>query len=495
MRRWLYKGVAPIVCAIVLVVGGCVAPERQPSTMPMPVSRTASAVPTWTLTPTFTPAPTRTFTPLPSPTPTGLHGHIVFVRESKVVMGEGHAFRASNLWTVYPDGSGLEQLTFDWGGIGVHFPDIPPPYIVFASVITAPMEIERIRRVTLPPECNGETFDGLPYCGGFRFSPDGQYLAYSYGEDLCGRGLRILSVSTGDVLLETGRLHYFEWLPDGRALLHTGHCEGSSVSVFEPDSQQLRFLGQVGKRVFAPDGVTFAELTSPYLGWGQSFWVSDTDSWKVVRSEHRWESAREDAVCWTPAGTHLLYSRQVLTYTNFYTVTFGPRQIWSVDSRSGEEVPLLDDSGHHYLLSCTWSGDWLLVREASYHHAWAYPEPDYKVDKGGARCAAYGRDCPVERELALNWRTGEVVPWEQVAVTHTASPTVLPTPTFTPHPMPTPAPTSTPGPDLTKSPIYADPGGAFTLYPGPDAEGLWRVPAQGEPVLLVKDGHHFVYIP
>jgi len=97
-------------------------------------------------------------------------------------------------------------------------------------------------------------------------------------------------------------------------------------------------------------------------------------------------------------------------------------------------------------------------------------------------CVLYGQYCPDGEFLALNWRTGEVTPWEE-------APLPAPTPTLTP------TPASTPGPDLSVTPIYVDPGWAFALYPGPGGVGLWRVPAEGEPVVLVADGHHFAYVP
>jgi hypothetical protein len=193
-----------------------------------------------------------------------LHGRIVFVREAETIVGYGFTHQAPNLWVIYPDGSGLEQLTFDRGGVGLHYPKAPPPHIVFASVLTDPVGTEQIHHVQLPPECQDETYDGTPYCGNYRYSPSGEYLAYDYGEDLCGRGLHIADVHTGERVVDIwAGTHRFEWLPDGRALLHTGHCEGSRVSVFDPRAQHLRELGQVGRRVFAPDGATFAEIVMP----------------------------------------------------------------------------------------------------------------------------------------------------------------------------------------------------------------------------------------
>lgn len=95
-------------------------------------------------------------------------------------------------------------------------------------------------------------------------------------------------------------------------------------------------------------------------------------------------------------------------------------------------------------------------------------------------------DCagPVER-LALNWRTGELLPWEQAPI---------PGPAPTPSP-PEPTPRPSPGPDLAGEPLYTDPAGRYRLYTGPDRRGLWCVPAEGEPVLWVEQGNHFFYIP
>ncbi len=98
-------------------------------------------------------------------------------------------------------------------------------------------------------------------------------------------------------------------------------------------------------------------------------------------------------------------------------------------------------------------------------------------------CLAYGLDCAASAELfALNYRTGELVPWDQFT---------LPTPA----PTATPSPTPLPGPDLTRQPVYTHPSGRYAFYVGLDGHSLWLEPQEGDPVLWVNDGTNFVYIP
>jgi hypothetical protein len=239
--------------------------------------------------------------------------------------------------------------------------------------------------------------------------------------------------------------------------------------------------------------VTFAEFTGAFVGWEQTFWLSDTDSWEVVRQERRGESIRENAGTWTPSSSHFLYTRQVLTYTNHYTVTFGPRQIWSVDSRSGEERVLIDDSSYDFFVTGNWRGEWLQVWSTPYRVVTTTLSPSGK-QWASLYCTVDGRDCADVQNWAMNWHTGELLPWDDAPLP-TMTPSPWPVPTFTPLPTPMPTLASTPGPNLAAPPVYVDPAGALALYAGQDGIGLWRVSAEGKPGLLVEDGHHFVYVP
>ena len=94
------------------------------------------------------------------------------------------------------------------------------------------------------------------------------------------------------------------------------------------------------------------------------------------------------------------------------------------------------------------------------------------------RCALYGLNCqePAE-EMALNWKTGEMLPWDEAGLVE-----VEPPPSF-------------PLPDLSAQPIYLDPGGVYAFYTDSGGRTLWYVPAEGDPILWVTEGKNFVYLP
>ncbi len=248
-------------------------------------------------------------------------------------------------------------------------------------------------------------------------------------------------------------------------------------------------LGEAGAEYWSPDRTAFVTVAEPYPGLWRHIWAYDVEKLSLIHSEQGAGSSLEDSPCWMPDSSRVLYTRQSLTYTGYYTVTIGPRQVWAMDRQSGDERMVLGDVDHDYFIgwwgdyrwSCAWQGDWLPVRATPCQPVTTSIDPwgkDWEV----LHCVLYGQYCPDGEFLALNWRTGEVTPWEE-------APLPAPTPTLTP------TPASTPGPDLSVTPIYVDPGWAFALYPGPGGVGLWRVPAEGEPVVLVADGHHFAYVP
>lgn len=410
------------------------------------------------------------------------------LRHMTAPMG-GQATPVSNLWAVYPDSSELEQLTVDPGGIGFFAPPDPPPYLIFASAITVPLETDRVQQVLLPLEC--KEADGGPSCHNFQFSSDGQYLSFFHGEMVCGWHLYILDIRTmSNVLSVEGGTHWLQWLPDGRMLLQTGHCEGGQLSLFDPRTEERRVLGNSltsSDLLWTLNQTAFAVEVLPYQGLDNAVWAYNLVEDLTIINAGSWPN-RDDNPIWTPDG-YLIYAHRTLSYTDSFAVTFGPRQLWIVNNVGNDHHLLLGDPAYDYFPCeweghwvCRWQGDWLALRQVPFRFAQAPSESHGSDWNEELRCVIHGLDCPDVEQWALNWRTGEMVSWDQVT---------LPTPT----PAPTPTPTLTPGPNLSADPIYVAPDGSFTLYPGPAGRGLWRVPAQGTPSVVIEDGHHFVYIP
>jgi hypothetical protein len=199
-----------------------------------------------------------------------------------------------------------------------------------------------------------------------------------------------------------------------------------------------------------------------------------------------------DQPFWMPDGVRLLYQHRAQKNIEsvrpgiVVTTTFGASEIRVVDTVSGQERVLVGDPRYDYHLcaafrDCRWEGDWIQVRRVPFHPQEYPSHPDLPPRVWD--CLLLGDKCPdpVDR-LALNWRTGELMPWDKA-----------PRPTSTPKP----TPTVTPGPDskLATASIYSDPAGRYNLYTSQDGRNLWCVAtATGAAVRWVADGQHFMYI-
>jgi hypothetical protein len=459
-----------VALALALMTGGCGTTGLvTPVPTLQPTEAAATAVPAWISTPTPTYAPTPT--PSRSPTPAGLHGRIVFVRDDPV----------PNLWVVYADGSGLEQLTFDPSGAGVYVASETPPYLVFASITQPGLDADWLQWIPLPDGCSGVTF-----------SPTGRYVTCStYDPETsgCEPDLHVLDAVTLQTVATIPSSGLDFWLTDTLAMVAYCYCEGCDTLILNAETGNVEHLGGGGVRYWSPDQMAFVTVVEPYPGAWRHLWAFDVQEKTIIRPE--WEAANglEDSPCWTPGSSYVVYTRQPLTFTDNYTITIGPRQVRILDRESGDERVVLGDAEHDYFVgqwethrrswSCTWQGDWLQVWSTPHQAVTSTIEP-FGDDWEALQCTLNGQNCPDVEFMALNWHTGEILPWEEA-----------PLPTTTAIPPPTPMP----GPNLAVTPICTDPGGASALYPGPNGVGLWRVPPEGEPTVVVEDGHHFFYIP
>jgi hypothetical protein len=407
----------------------------------------------------------------------------------------------TQLWAISPDGLRLGRLTQAALG-GALFIDpqgnAAPLLVQYGQYFSHP----DLATIDLPAECYGilpgsEALlsDSLP-CSDFTFSQDGRLLAFYFGPQICGRGIMLLDTLNEQVVFRSaaGSGHWFELLPEGRALIATGHCEGGEVSLFDRQAGSLQRLGnEPFELLWNADRSALAAQVYPYQGLDSALWGYNTRTNTLFLPQpNQWP--RADHPLWTPDGTHLLYQLRSLTYDagSSQVIFDQPRQLKLVNAASGVAQNLVSDPEYDFHLcagsdsSCDrWLGDWVQVRRTPFVPqviAWEAGAPD----TAQLTCLLEGLECPTEPErFALNWRTGELLPWDEFTP-----------PSATPQPTPVEsAEQPEAGPDFTRLPVYADPDGQFTFYVGLDKHSLWLVPAQGDPALWVIDSSDFIYLP
>ncbi len=502
---------------VLLTLLGCqpTPPPSTPTEAPVPtaVVETHTPVPTWTATatalpPTPSPTPAATATPRPTVTTTPmpvcapvwqrplvktepLHDLILFTSAVHAPFAPETARQRTtptHLWAVAADGRRAERLSMSEEMLFIR-PTGDAITIDLLVTKAFSMETDFVRQHALLPEC-----EEIP-CAQYQFSPNETWMAYFWGEEACGRGIAALDLRTDEtrVITETGG-HSFTFIADETLLVGAGHCEGGNLAIVDLRTGEQNTLGESGLIQWNALRTAFAVDVHPYLGWGSYVW-----GYTIAEGQHFLSSTTELGIeatqsLWTPAGDHLLYQQRTISYTTpaKTALTLDPQQIVVVNAATGERQVVLGDPAYDYHLctayeDCAWEGDLIEVRRIPYRQDTFDLEPDF--NSAVAECVLYGSRCPdpVER-FALNWRTGELVPWD-------ARPAVTEAPTVTP--TPTPAVTVSPplAPDLNRTAFYTAPDGTYTLRLGRDERSLWCVPADGEPVLWVNSGMHFTYVP
>ena len=502
---------------VFLTLVGCqlTLPSSTPVEAPPPTSAAAThtPVPTWTPTATAlpaTPLPTRaaTATPLPTVTATPIpvcapvwqrplsatepqHDLILFTSTVHAPFAPQELRQhttPTHLWAVAADGRRGNRLSIREDALFIR-PDNGGITIDLLVTKAYSIETDFVRQHVLLPDCADIA------CDQYQFSPAGTWTAYFWGEDVCGRGIAALNLRTDEtrVITDMGG-HSFAFVADETLLVGTGHCEGGELALLDLSAGEQNTLGESGAMQWNAPRTAFAVNVHPYMGWGSYVWGYNVAQGQYFLPPRTEPATEETHLLWTPAGDHLLYQQRVISHTAPLTITtaltLGPQQIVAVDATTGERQVLLSDPAYDYHLCtayevCAWEGDFIEVRRIAYQQRVFDLEPDF--DSAAVNCAVYGSRCvdPVER-FALNWRTGELVPWD-------ARPTVAETPTVTPTP---PAAASQPAaPDLSRPAFYVAPNNAYTLHLGQDEQSLWCVPAGGEPALWVNNGTHFTYVP
>jgi hypothetical protein len=501
---------------------------------------TTTATPTLTTTSTATTLPTRTPTPVTSPTPTitltrspangpalalwqelkpglladpnstALHGLIVFTSaDPQPFPGLSLTYLADypelldrepqrGLYGFSPDGTRLGRLTRPDLDFAAFIPSAPGQKPLFINYYTS-LNPDVVQPVNLPPECYGELPEGeqlpdepVPPCSNFKFSPDGKYLAFNYGPAACNRGLLIIETKTGRELkrLPVGSGVSAQFLSNGKALLVSGHCEGGSYSAFNPVTLQDIPLGPWGQEHWNYSQTGLAVAASSYGTLFHQVWgYSVTNNGLFLRVAD--PPGFDTHPLWTPKGTHLLYTHRVLTIQGDY-VEFGPQALLRVNALTAESQPLADNPAYDYHLcpsqngQCDFYGDWIQVWRLPYHRLSLLNSWD-TANTPTLDCLSAAQQCPDEPEvLALNWSTGAVLPWDEAPLPTGTPTSAAPLTDELAQPQP-PAP--------GQKPLYRDPAGNYSFALGADGTSLWMVPLEGQPVLWVRQGTSFAYIP
>lgn len=506
-----------IAFVMLLTLVGCqpTPPASTPVEAPRPtsVAATHTPVPTWTATATALPAtpfPTRaaTATPRSTVTPTPipvcalvwqrplsktepLHDLILFTSAAHAPFAStGMRQRTTpiHLWAVAADGRRAERLSIREDALFIR-PEGDAITIELLTTKAYSIETDLVRQHELLPDCADIA------CDQYQFSPEGTWVAYFWGEDVCGRGIAALDLRTDEtrVITDTGG-HSFTFAANETLLVGAGHCEGGELALIDLRTGEQTPLGESGAIRWNDPRTAFAVNVRPYMRWGSYVWGYNLAQGQYFLPARTAPETEESQLVWIPASDHLLYQQRVISYTAPVktALTLGPQQIVAVDTATGERQVLLSDPAYDYHLCtayevCAWEGDFIEVRRIPYRQSVFDLEPDF--NSAAVNCAVYGFRCAdaVER-FALNWRTGELLPWD-------ARPAAAEKPTVTPTPTPPTTASQPAAPDLSRPAFYAAPDGTYTLHLGRDERSLWCVPAGGEPVLWVNNGAYFTYVP
>lgn len=310
-------------------------------------------------------------------------------------------------------------------------PSVTPIFATETAVSTPTPSITPYPTIAFtPPECiqpdtPPETWQECQ----FQYSPYGPWMTYSWGEDYCGQALSFIDLTTGEMIPISGQGgHVIQHFEDGRMLLSLSYCEGGSIFVFHPQTRELTELGDIGKIIWNLDKTIFMVSADTYSGvnlvWAYNV-LTDTYFFPKTAGEHP---------VWTPDYSHFVYQRRDWVWVGD-KISYPPLQIFVVDVATGEQQLLVNDPQYDYHLCfrsdgenrCTFSGDWVATRRILYQPG-EYEFQDFNNPE--VICLFHAQGCPNPTELwGVNWRTGELLPWETVK---SLSSTSTPIPTNTP---------------------------------------------------------------
>jgi len=381
------------------------------------------------------------------------------------------------LWAVAVDGTRAGRITPE-GSAGALVEAAYPENQALVLADGFDFDTQALSGLPLPEACQGGG------CSDFQFGLQGRTFAYLSGEDTCGRTLTLVERANNQVLNTWQGVAWYYFYGVGSMILAQGGCDQRYVYHYIPNTGQQASISPEGEMSWDPaHRAALVQLTgdSPAENglWGFNLETSAPILWSDQGK------IMQDTPIWLDDGHHFVYQHRGIRYDpvsgNVYLD--GPRQIVLMDAYTRSQQLIGFEQGYDYHLCQTQGepceqvyGDWLKIYRT--------PFTAGGIKLGDAayatinRCALFGYDClkPSE-EYALNWKTGELLPWSEAGVSLPSEPVDLTQP------------------DLSTEPVYTDAGGDFALYTSFDRRGLWYVPVAGDPVQWVTDGENFVYIP
>jgi hypothetical protein len=292
-------------------------------------------------------------------------------------------------------------------------------------VALTPTPVYTMTSVMLPREC----YETLPKdkgdwagpCTGFEFSPDGRFLGFFFGPDYCGSGINILDTRTGEIVYHhAGGGFGFEFLENGKILLATGQCEGGGMSLFDPIAGTLSSLGGLGRGGWNVTRTAIAvEALLAHMGLAKEIWGYNVEKDFLFLPPAETGEQLDNQLLWTPDGSHILFVHRPISYTSMvgpYTF-LEASSIIRVSATTGERKVLVSDPRYDYHFCAAyswcdnWYGDWIQVRR------FPFEQQTLALFDPATDCLGYGEDCDEPPELfALNWRTGELIPWGEISL-------------------------------------------------------------------------------
>jgi hypothetical protein len=149
-----------------------------------------------------------------------------------------------------------------------------PPALWIVSSTSLPLAGDLLRNVALPRDCVAPAprpGDWLP-CERFRFSPDGQWLAYDWGPEFDVRQLGITNVTTGAPVDTTGLSGLDRFLPGDQALAGISWGEGGEIWLLDLRTSAKSRLGPAGLNQWNADESALVVAASPYNGLDTGVW-------------------------------------------------------------------------------------------------------------------------------------------------------------------------------------------------------------------------------
>ena len=390
----------------------------------------------------------------------------------------------AHLWGISPEGQQVNRLTSDGRGIAWLTPEDSSFPLWLMSTSDLIVNDELIWQIPLPSECDVilERDDWeYPACGVFKISPDGKWASFLVGDYYSRNNTQmgLLNLETGDVqILAFGNM-IFTFLPNDKRLVYYSWGESGELRWVDSLTGENTSLGcSAGDVFWNEDETAFAVDCNRGIGNGGSVWAYDIPTESFFEASVLPNTMTSFPLL-LPDGS-LLYHQLSVAHGENTTSTFGPREVRLANISTGEVRVVLSDPQSNFAIcedrhpeECVWAGDWIPIR----HMPYEAKTLDFEENDG---CVSSG-NCgePIEN-LAFNWRTGEIVPWEDVA-----------------HLLPTPSSTAVPvvAPDLSATPIYENVEMGYALYPGDDERSIWCVPETGVAQLWVQDAEWFAYLP